>query len=159
MDRLWLAPRGLHIEPAQQADAETLARLHATGFYRGWPAADFATYLLERDVSVYVACDARRRIAGFALFRTALDEAELLTIVVDPRWRGRKVGAALLAAAFDDLRHSPVRRVFLEVEAENAPALKLYENFGFARIGRREGYYALPTGGAAAALVMAADLG
>lgn len=158
MDRLWLAPKGLHVEPGQPGDAETLARLHATGFYRGWPAADFASYLLEADISVYVACDAKRKIIGFALFRAVGDECELLTIVVDPRWRGKGIGAALLAAAVDDFRRSPVKRFFLEVEQENVAAIRLYQRFGFSRIGRREGYYALPNGQTAAALVMAADL-
>ena len=158
MDKLWLAPKGLHIEPGQAGDADALARLHAGGFYRGWPATDFANYLLERDTSVYVACDARRKIVGFALFRTVADEAELLTIVVDKAWRGRKIGNALLAAAIDDFRYTPVRRFFLEVESENIHAIRLYQRFGFSRIGRREGYYALPNGQTAAALVMAADL-
>ena len=33
----------------------------------------------------YIACDARRKIAGFAMLRLAADEAELITIAVDPR--------------------------------------------------------------------------
>jgi ribosomal-protein-alanine N-acetyltransferase len=94
--KLWLAPHGLHIEPAQQADAAAIAALHARGFYRGWPAEDFSAYIAGRDTPVYVACDARRRIAGFAMLRIAADEAELVTIAVDPKWRRKGVGVALL---------------------------------------------------------------
>jgi ribosomal-protein-alanine N-acetyltransferase len=159
MMKLWLAPAGLHIEPGQSQDAAELARIHAKGFYRGWPREEFAAFLSEAATPVYVACDAKRRIAGFALIRHAADEVELLTIAVDPKWRGKHVGQALLRAAFDDLLLTPAKRMFLEVDEQNAPAIKLYAGQGFTRIGARKGYYPRPDGTAATALVMARDLG
>jgi ribosomal-protein-alanine N-acetyltransferase len=159
MMKLWMAPGGLHIEPGETRDAKDLARIHAQSFYRGWPATDFVTFLADRNTPVYVACDARRRIAGFALIRTVADEAELLTIAVDPRWRGKGVGRALMDAVFADLMLSPARRMFLEVDEQNHAAIRLYEKLGFARISTRKGYYPRPDGSAATALVMARDLG
>jgi len=159
MMKLWMAPGGLHIEPGQSRDAAELARIHAQGFYRGWPHEEFVGFLTEPSTPLYVACDAKRRIAGFALIRQAADEAELLTIAVDPKWRGKRVGQALLRAAFDDLLLSPARRMFLEVDEQNAAAIRLYTGQGFARIGARNGYYPRPDGTAATALVMARDLG
>ena len=159
MIKLWMAPAGLHIEPGQMRDAPELARIHAKGFFRGWPASEFESFLGEVSTPVYVACDAKRRIAGFALIRVAADEAELLTIAVDPKWRGKRIGQALLRAAFDDLLLSPARRMFLEVDEQNAAAIRLYEREGFATISSRKGYYPRPDGSAATALVMARDLG
>ena len=159
MIKLWMAPAGLHIEPGQARDAEDLARIHAQGFYRGWPRQEFLSFLTEPDTPVYVACDAKRKIAGFALIRIAADEAELLTIAVDPKWRGKKIGQALLRAVFDDLLMSPAKRMFLEVSEENVAAIKLYRGQGFATIAQRVGYYPKPDGTAATALVMARDLG
>jgi ribosomal-protein-alanine N-acetyltransferase len=160
MYRSWMAPQGLHVEPAVIADAETLARLHAKGFYRGWPHQDFAAYLADPErTPAYVACDAKRRIAGFAMLRLAADEAELMTIAVDPKWRSKGIGAALLRAGLEDLLTSRARRLFLEVAADNAPAIALYHRHGFAEIGRRDGYYARPDGKPATALVMSRNLG
>lgn len=160
MLKLWMAPGGLHIEPGQVEDAEALARLHAAGFYRGWPREDFSAYLIAPNTPTYVACDAgHKKVAGFAMLRLAGDEAELLTIVVDRKWRARGVGAALLNAAFADLMLSPARRMFLEVDAENQPAIKLYRRHGFREVGARKGYYPRPDGSAATALVMTRDLG
>lgn len=159
MIKLWMAPGGLHIEPGQTRDAADLAAIHAKGFYRGWPSTEFASFLSERDTPVYVACDAKRRIAGFALVRIAADEAELLTIAVAPKWRGKKLGQALMAAVFDDLLMSPATQMFLEVSEENTAAIKLYQRQGFETISRRKGYYAKPDGSAATALVMKRDLG
>ena len=159
MMKLWMAPGGLHIEPGQSNDAGELARIHAKGFYRGWPREEFIGFLTEPSTPLYVACDAKRRIAGFALIRHAADEAELLTIAVDPKWRGKKVGQALLRAAFEDLLLTPARRMFLEVDEQNAAAIRLYTGQGFVRVGTRNGYYPRPDGSAATALVMARDLG
>lgn len=159
MMKLWMAPAGLHVEPAEPADAAELARIHAAGFYRGWPEADFEAFMDDPAARIYVACDARRRIAGFILVRVAGDEAELLTIAVDPRWRGKGVGLALLRAALEDLRYTSARRMFLEVDEQNTAARKLYAREGFVAVGSRKGYYARPDGTAATALVLSRDLG
>lgn len=159
MIKLWMAPAGLHIEPGRLGDARELARIHALGFYRGWPVGEFERFLSDEHTPVYVACDARRRIAGFALIRLVADEAELLTIAVDPKWRGKRIGQALLRAVFDDLLLTPARRMFLEVSEENAAAIRLYQREGFTTISSRKGYYAKADGSQATALVMARDLG
>ncbi len=158
MMKFWMAPGGLHVEPGEARDARELARIHAQSFFRGWPREEFEAFLSDAASPVYIACDARRRIAGFALIRMAADEAELLSIAVDPKWRGKKVGRALMDAVFADLMLSPVRRMFLEVDEQNQPAIKLYRRLGFGDIGTRRGYYPRPDGSAATALVMARDL-
>jgi ribosomal-protein-alanine N-acetyltransferase len=159
MQKFWMAPKGLHVEPGETRDAEALARLHAAGFYRGWPREDFAAYLTGADTPAYIACDAKRRIAGFMMLRLAGDECELLTIVVERKWRGHGVGAALLRAGLDDLMVSPAKRMFLEVDENNAAAVALYRGHGFAAVGTRRGYYPKADGAPATALVMARDLG
>lgn len=158
--KLWMAPAGLHIEPARPDDAAAIARIHAGAFFMGWPQSEFAAYASDQETTpIFVACDAKRRIAGFAVFRVGGDEAELLSIAVDPKWRGKGVGVALLQAAIADFTYSPVRRLFLEVDEANVPALRLYRRFGFAEVGKRPAYYRLKSGATATALVMRADLG
>ena len=157
--KLWMGPAGLHIEPAQPKDADMVAKLHAHGFYRGWPREDFAAYISGEGTPLYVACDAKRKIAGFAMLRHLGEEAELITIAVDPKWRKRGVGVALLRALIDDLLMSPAKRLFLEVAADNVAALKLYGKFGFQKVSERRGYYPRPDGTPATAIVMARDLG
>lgn len=158
MLRSWLAPSGLHIEPAQARDAEACANLHAKSFYRGWPRQDIEAYLMDPDTPTLVACDARRNIAGFAMLRILGDDVELMTIAVDRKHQGKGVGEALLRACFEDLMMTPAKRMVLEVAADNPSALRLYQKLGFAKISERRGYYARPDGQPATALVMARDL-
>jgi ribosomal-protein-alanine N-acetyltransferase len=156
----WMAPHGLHIEPGEIKDADTIGKLHAQGFYRGWPREEFESFLRGQETPVFVAADSKRRIAGFLILRLAADEAELITVAVDPKWRKKGIGRALLRAAFADLMMSPARRMFLEVAADNAAAIRLYQTEGFKEVGRRDGYYARAAGQSpATALVMARDLG
>lgn len=155
----WLSPATLHVEPARPGDAETIARLHAEGFYRGWTREEFAAYIAGDGTPVYVACDARRHIAGFAMLRHLGEEVELITIAVDRKWRKKGVGLMLMRALFEALLMSPARRMLLEVAADNTAALRLYGKLGFLKIGERKGYYPRPDGTPATAIVMARDLG
>lgn len=157
--RVWMAPHGFHVEPARPEDAERLAELHAGAFFRGWSAPEFAAYLSGDDTPAYVVCDARRRIVGFAILRIAADEAEVLTVAVEKRWRGKGLGSALLGAVVEDLAMSPVTRLFLEVDETNAAALTVYARYGFEATGTRRDYYQTPDGTSATALVMRLDLG
>jgi ribosomal-protein-alanine N-acetyltransferase len=160
MLKFWMAPQGLHVEPATGKDADIVAKLHAQGFYRGWPREEFAAYLADPErTPAFVACDSKHHVAGFAMLRLVADEAELMTIAVDRKWRGKGVAKALLKAAVEDLMMSPAKRLFLEVAADNDPALALYRGNGFAEIGRRAGYYPRADGTPATALVMSRTLG
>jgi len=77
---------------------------------------------------------------GFALVRSVLDECELLLLAVDPVWRGRGIGDALLASSLSTARRRGIASMNLEVRASNS-AIKLYEKFGFEYVHRRPGYY------------------
>lgn len=158
MVRSWMAPLGLHIEPAAPRDADAVANLHARSFYRGWPRQDIETYIADTDTPTLVACDKNHKVAGFAMLRLLGDDAELMTIAVDPKYRGKGVGEALMRACFDDLLMTPSKRMILEVAADNPAAIKLYGKLGFNKISERKGYYARPDGQPATALVMARNL-
>jgi len=79
-------------------------------------------------------------VAGFALSRAIVDEAELLLLATAPAYRRRGVGSALVRSILTDARERGVVRVHLEVRAGNA-AVDLYRSNGFAKCGERRGYY------------------
>jgi ribosomal-protein-alanine N-acetyltransferase len=79
--------------------------------------------------------------AGYAAFRHAAGEAELLRLAVVPGERRRGIAQALVAEGLERLEREGVQVCFLEVRVDNVSAVALYERLGFARIGRRRGYY------------------
>jgi ribosomal-protein-alanine N-acetyltransferase len=125
----------------QVGDVSALARIHQAAFDHPWPESDFFTHLASDLVWV-----SGEPIAGFLLVRAVGDEAEILTLAVDPAHRRAGHAAALLGVAKQDLAKSDVSRLFLEVAADNLPALALYERHGFLPIGVRKGYYRRDTG-------------
>lgn len=93
--------------------------------------------------------------AGFVLGRLVADEAELLTLAVHPDARRQGLGRGLVVALAQALADRGGRRLLLEVAADNGAAIALYDRLGFARIGRRPGYYLAAGGGRCDALLMA----
>lgn len=112
-----------------------LANLHQQCFpHKPWAAADFAD--LKKS-----GCEIIASQNGFIVYRTTLDEAEVITIGVHPDARRSGIGIALLGVMEADLKKSGVKHIFLEVAADNAPARALYEQNGFVQIGVRPRYY------------------
>lgn len=126
-------------------DAAACAALHGSAFAHGWPEIEFER-LIAADTSYADAALEGRTLAGFILSRVAADEAEVLTIVVGGRWRSRGFGRALMERHLDRLAATGARTLFLDVNADNAPARALYARTGFAEVGRRKAYYAAPEG-------------
>ncbi len=78
---------------------------------------------------------------GFALGRTIVGEAELLSLGVWPKARGRGLGMALLHRVISEARLREAEVLLLEVAANNRIAIDLYRRCGFAAVGRRRDYY------------------
>ena len=153
----WFSPGTPSVEPARLRDAPRLAQLHAASFHRGWGEGEFESMIAERNTLVHRLRLGRKTI-GFAVSRMGADEAEILSIAVDEAWRGRGLSRDLLITHLGHLAGRGVRRIFLEVEENNAPARRLYERTGFAVVGRRERYYRGADGEQLNALLMRRDL-
>lgn len=121
--------------PAAPCEAGRLAALHARCFERPWSEADLGAMLADDAILAFAAPD------GFILLRAVGPEAEVLTVAVDPAARRGGLGRGLLDQATEAAARRGVETVFLEVGADNAPALALYAAAGFVPVGRRRGYY------------------
>jgi ribosomal-protein-alanine N-acetyltransferase len=80
-------------------------------------------------------------IIGYAGLAAAGGQADVQTIGVLPHRQGGGVGAALLTELLEEAARRGCEAVFLEVRADNDRARRLYERFGFDRIGLRKRYY------------------
>jgi len=69
-------------------------------------------------------------------------EAHLLSLAVHPAHRRHRVGSRLLAEIIRRAKSIGARSMRLEVREANAAALRLYEAYGFSRVGTIPSYYA-----------------
>lgn len=83
-------------------------------------------------------------LAGFALLR-CFDDAELIRIAVDTRFRRQGIGEQLLSDLLREVRKRDIHDIFLEVRSGNEAAIGLYTKAGFISAGVRKGYYSNPT--------------
>ena len=127
---------------ATLADLPQIAVLEREGFeHAGWSPEAWRDEIVGADRHVLVVRDADGAIVGVATFQAVVDVADLHRVVVRADQRGRGIGARLVLAGIDWAQATGAHRVLLEVEAENAPALALYEGLGFRTVGRRSDYY------------------
>jgi ribosomal-protein-alanine N-acetyltransferase len=131
-----------------------MAALHRAGFTTPppWSEEAFAHLLARSDTLLETVDD------GFALVRVTLDEAELLTVTTIPDARRRGIAARLIARLLDRAADAGATACFLEVAADNMPALRLYHRVGFREVGKRPRYYRASDGTTRDALVLACDL-
>jgi len=83
----------------------------------------------------------RSGLAGYILATIIADQAEIISIAVDPSKQGRGIGSDLLQQFLAHCRTFDVALVMLEAAADNLPALGLYRQHGFAEFGLRKDYY------------------
>lgn len=126
---------------AGRDDLAAVAALELESFDPPWRADDVAL-LLEASEALLLLAEVGGESRGYALFQRIAGEAELLRVGVARAWRGRGLGALLVADGLARLAAAGDRACFLEVREGNLPARKLYERAGFRRVGRRTGYYA-----------------
>jgi len=142
------------ITEASARDTSAIAALHAMSFRRGWSEQEVEGLLLDRHVIAHRAT-AGTHLTGFIMSRLVEDEAEILSVAVVERRRGRGLGRQLLNLHLRRIAGLGARAIFLEVDEHNMPALRLYQHAGFQEVSRRPGYYA---GTGTTALILRRDL-
>lgn len=145
------------ISEASARDSSAIAALHGASFRRGWSEQEVEGLLIDRHVIAHRALTGAK-LAGFIMSRLVEGEAEILSVAVAGRQRGRGLARQLLHLHLRRLAGLGTRTVFLEVDEHNDPALRLYRRAGFEEISRRANYYTGPDGKAATALVLRRDL-
>ncbi|MBE8191356.1 MAG: GNAT family N-acetyltransferase [Alphaproteobacteria bacterium] len=116
--------------------AEKCAVLHQAAFgAKGWQPDTFLTLLAKP--THFVLGDE----ACFILWQQVADEAEILTLAVCPTHQKQGWGYRVLCAALKEMKREKIKKVHLEVAANNRAARALYKKSGFCENGLRAGYY------------------
>lgn len=151
----------ISLELAHGDQAREISDLHARCFDREWGTAEIANLLQQTNVLCLIAKElGKPKIPplAFVMIRMAADEAEILSIGVDPGQRRYGLATKLLDEATRRLHGERTKSLFLEVDQANEPAVNLYKQLRFKGVAERPAYYQNPNGEKSAALVMRLDL-
>lgn len=102
-----------------------------------WGMMDFLYVLSDRNARSFTACS-EGRILGFASVSRETTHAYITTIAVQPEFRNRGIGSALLEKCERAFGNLPV---VLNVDEENTTAVDFYTRHGYSVIDRTENYY------------------
>ena len=94
----------------------------------------------------------------FAMGRLVLDELEIITVACAVEAQRRGLARQVMLSLFEPSAVLGARSVFLEVAADNVPALGLYKGLEFEQVGRRSGYYQRRDGTKCDALILRKSL-
>jgi ribosomal protein S18 acetylase RimI-like enzyme len=136
-------PEGSHVRGFHSSDAERLHGLLEHGYRRGGGSvAPFDVWLpaltgdSEFDPGLCFLVEVGDDLAAAAICWTS---AFVKDIVVSESWRRRGFGESLLRLAFRTFQSRGATHVDLKVEAQNEPAIRLYERVGMRMVERIDG--------------------
>lgn len=130
------------IEKMTISDLEEIKDVLEKDFDDFWEVNTLKEELLSNySYFITIKLSKTNEILGFAGFKKTLDTADIMNIVVRKDFRNKKIGKKLLASLIQKAKEQDIKTIFLEVNSKNLPALKLYENIGFKKIGIRKDYY------------------
>lgn len=145
-----------HFAPMLASDLDEVLAIEREVYPFPWTRGNFDDALRAGYCAWVLRCAARGQrgpVVGYAIVMIAVDEAHLLNLSVAARWHRGGHGWRMLEWMAQQSRDHGAHSMLLEVRPSNLPAQRLYERYGFERIGMRRGYYPAH-GGREDALVM-----
>lgn len=121
-------------------DVPVLAHLERRCFTLPWSEEQYASAFTQRSFAGF-GIRHKDELLGYIVIYHTPDEVEILNIAISPEARRQGFGRRLLRLVLRLAAKMGIVTAVLEVRPSNAPALGLYEQLGFVRVGVRRKYY------------------
>ena len=121
-------------------DADAVAALEEKSFVMPWKREDFWREA-QNELATYIVGELDGKIVAYAGAWVSFNQAEVMSVAVEPSLRGQGVGTILFGELIKAVKARGASAITLEVRPSNTPAIKLYKSFGLRSVGRRKGYY------------------
>ena len=125
------------------AHLSQVAELEKVCFADPW--SEKALEILVTDEAYGAVCLENGRAMAYGSILWGVDEGQIINVATHPDARRRGRGAAVLEHLIATATTRGCDQLSLEVRISNAPAIALYERYGFLKMGLRRGFYKHPT--------------
>ncbi len=90
---------------------------------------------------LFLVAEHDRKVRGYMVTCIRGEQAELVSVAVDPAARGRGAASALMESTLRRLRRRGIARIGLMVRVTNDKARAFYERYGFEKVRKAPRYY------------------
>ena len=125
-----------------ESDIPRIAELERLCFSRPWSERSIRESF-ESKANSFFGYEDGGEVVGYIGLTVAGSEGYILNVAAHPEQRGRGIGKALVSHLID-MYSAELSFITLEVRPSNIAAVKLYEGFGFEKVGERPNYYSAP---------------
>ena len=108
------------------------------GYEKKWEKKEFYTFISNQD-NIFIL--SHPKPVGYLKARATKDEVEIISILIDKKFRKIGIGKSLLNKLLNIAFKKKIQNIFLEVSVENQIAINLYKKFNFIKVGKRKNYY------------------
>lgn len=130
------------IRSLQLNDIESVALIEQASRPTPWSKKQFENELKNGNSRPLILLDTQTsRIIGYVIPWAIAGEIQIQNIVVDQAYRGKGLGSLLLNVALRLGLESGCDQAILEVRESNVAAIRLYRQYQFEIVGKRENYY------------------
>lgn len=131
--------------PMTEADLREVVAIEADIYPFPWTRGNFLDSV-RAGYSVWVLRDERATLIAYSVMTLMIDEAHLLNLSVARDCQRAGLGWRTLEWMAEIARGYGARTMLLEVRPSNESAVRMYERYGFQKIGVRRGYYPAQNG-------------
>ncbi|UDG82676.1 ribosomal protein S18-alanine N-acetyltransferase [Candidatus Vallotia lariciata] len=142
-----------YLELMTDSDLDKVVAIERNVYDFPWTRSDFEDSLRNNQLGLCLR-KATGMLVGYCVLMLSVDEMHLLNLCVTPSAQGQGSGLTLLCESVRIMRMQQLRCMLLEVRQSNWRAMRLYNHFGFIKIGKRKNYYAERHSGREDAIVM-----
>jgi ribosomal-protein-alanine N-acetyltransferase len=93
------------------------------------------------DSRWYQVLESNSQIIGYIGVAYVGEDADIQTIAITTESQRKGYGEQLIITALNFLSKHGIKKVFLEVEVNNSPAISMYQKLGFQNLTIRLNYY------------------
>ena len=129
------------VVPMQERHLAALAEIEKVCFHAPW-SADMLREELGKGL--FLVAERDGVAVGYVGCHAVLDEGYITNVAVSPDCRRQGVGRALIGTLVSHAGAQGLAFVTLEARTSNMPAIALYENAGFQKVGVRKNFYTAP---------------
>lgn len=134
------------IERAKTCHLQKIADIEKEIFSTPWSLKNITDTFKNKNNCFFVAKDLESgETVGHICLEMVLDGGILTSVAVKEKYRNKGIAKKLMDSFIDEAKNRNIAFINLEVRASNAPAIALYEKYGFEKVGTRKNYYSKPT--------------